>query len=107
MTLSADLTVAHLFDFRHHIVLVTGGATGLGEIIAQAFVQNGARVFIASRKEPELKKTCHRLNQLGPGSCEYFVADLKDRAGCDALCAAVKSKTPRLTVLVNNSGATW
>jgi len=37
-------------------VLVTGGATGLGEMAAQAFVQNGARVFIASRKESELKK---------------------------------------------------
>jgi short-subunit dehydrogenase involved in D-alanine esterification of teichoic acids len=42
-------------------VLVTGGATGLGEMAAQAFVQNGARVFIASRKESELKKVrCFR-----------------------------------------------
>jgi NAD(P)-dependent dehydrogenase (short-subunit alcohol dehydrogenase family) len=56
MTSSANLTVPSLFDFRNHVVLVTGGATGLGEMAAQAFVQNGARVFIASRKESELKK---------------------------------------------------
>ena len=74
---------------------------------AQAFVQNGAKVIIASRKKSELEKTASRLNSLGPGKCEYVVADLKDKAGCDALCAEVKKKTDRLTVLVNNSGATW
>ena len=52
----SDLRVSTLFDFSNHVVLVTGGATGLGEMAAQAFVQNGAKVFIASRKEAELKK---------------------------------------------------
>ncbi|EME44730.1 hypothetical protein DOTSEDRAFT_44865 [Dothistroma septosporum NZE10] len=104
---SADLTVANLFNYKDHVIIVTGGATGLGEMAAQAFIQNGARVIIASRKKSELEKTSSRLNSLGPGKCEYVVADLKDRAGCDALCAEVKKKTDRLTVLVNNSGATW
>ncbi|KAK6075465.1 hypothetical protein SCUP515_05898 [Seiridium cupressi] len=104
---SADLTVSNLFGFKDHVVLVTGGATGLGEMAAQAFVQNGARVIIASRKKAELEKTAARLNGLGAGKCEYVVADLKDKAGCDALCAEVRTKTDRLTVLINNSGATW
>ena len=51
-----DLRVANLFDYTNHVALVTGGATGLGEMAAQGFVQNGAKVFIASRKESELKK---------------------------------------------------
>lgn len=102
-----NLAVASLFDFRKHVVLVTGGATGLGEIAAQAFVQNGARVLIASRKQGELERTAGRLDALGPGRCEYIVADLKDKAGCDALCAEVRRRADRLTVLVNNSGATW
>ncbi|RMZ75424.1 hypothetical protein DV738_g5497, partial [Chaetothyriales sp. CBS 135597] len=108
---SADLRVSQLFDFSNHIALVTGGATGLGEMAAQGFVQNGARVLIASRKESELKKassyTTDRLNKLGPGKCEYIVADLKDKAGCDYLVAEVKKRTDRLTVLVNNTGVTW
>ncbi|KAB5515070.1 hypothetical protein GE09DRAFT_1160848 [Coniochaeta sp. 2T2.1] len=102
-----NLAVANLFAFRNDVVLVTGGATGLGEMAAQAFVQNGARVLIASRKQSELDRTAARLNALGPGRCEYVVADLKDKAGCDALCAEVRRRTDRLTVLVNNSGATW
>lgn len=102
-----DLRVSSLFDFSNHVALVTGGATGLGEMAAQAFVQNGATVFIASRKESELKATTARLNALGPGTCSYIIADLKDKAGCVALCAEMAKRTDRLTVLVNNTGASW
>lgn len=107
MTTTADLKVSSLFSYSNHVCLVTGGATGLGEMAAQAFVQNGAKVIIASRKESELKKTSERLNKLGPGSCDYVVADLKDKAGCDDLVEKVKAKTDRLNVLINNSGASW
>ncbi|KAF9737000.1 hypothetical protein PMIN06_004135 [Paraphaeosphaeria minitans] len=102
-----DLSTAALFNFTSHIALITGGSSGLGEMAAQALVQNGARVIIASRKESELRRTSDRLNALGPGTCEYVVADLKDKAGCQALCAAVATRTDRLTVLLNNAGATW
>jgi len=105
--MASNLKVNSLFDFSNHVALVTGGATGLGEMAAQGFVENGARVFIASRKESELKKTSDRLNSIGPGKCEYIVADLGSKAGCEALCAEVKKRTDRLTVLLNNSGATW
>jgi NADP-dependent 3-hydroxy acid dehydrogenase YdfG len=56
MTTEADLRASNLFSFDHHVALITGGASGLGEMAAQAFVQNGAKVFIASRKESELKQ---------------------------------------------------
>ncbi|KAF2875120.1 3-oxoacyl-reductase [Massariosphaeria phaeospora] len=107
MTHQTNLSVLSLFSFSSHIALITGGATGLGEMAAQAFVQNGARVIIASRKESELKTTCARLNALGPGKCEYVVADLKDRKGCEGLCKEVASRVERVTVLLNNSGASW
>ncbi|KAH6625724.1 hypothetical protein C7974DRAFT_275760, partial [Boeremia exigua] len=102
-----DLRVSTLYDFSNHVALVSGGATGLGEMAAQAFVQNGATVFIASRKEKELKATTDRLNALGPGKCSYIVGDLKDKAGCLAVCNELKKRTDRLTVLVNNTGASW
>ena len=104
---STSLALPALFSFTTHVVLITGGASGLGEMAAQAFIQNGARVIIASRKESELQRTSSRLTALGPGKCTYVVADLKDKSGCDKLVAGVKAQTDRLTVLVNNSGATW
>jgi NAD(P)-dependent dehydrogenase (short-subunit alcohol dehydrogenase family) len=106
-----DLKVLSLFSFTNHVVLVTGGATGLGEMAASGFVANGARVIIASRKERELQNTTDRINATfgssSGGKCEYIVADLKNKAGCDALIAEVKKRTDRLTVLLNNSGITW
>ena len=102
-----DLRVPSLFNFTTHTALVTGGATGLGEMAAQALVQNGAHVLIASRKEPELRATSSRLNALGPGKCEYIVADLKDKSGCLALCKEVSRRVDKLNVLINNTGATW
>lgn len=56
MGLDPELTVPSLFNFAKHVVLITGGASGLGEMVAEAFVKNGARVIIASRKEAELAK---------------------------------------------------
>lgn len=56
MTSQSDLRVSNLFGFTNDVALITGGASGLGEMAAQAFVQNGARVIIASRKESELKQ---------------------------------------------------
>ena len=103
----SDLSVNSLFNFKNDVAVITGGATGLGEMAAQGFVQNGARVIIASRKESELKKTSDRLNKLGPGRCEYVIADLKDKAGCVDMCKKIKQKTNKVTVLLNNSGATW
>jgi 3-oxoacyl-ACP reductase-like protein len=50
----ANFTVPNLFNFSNHVVLVAGGATGLGEMAAQGFVQNGAKVIIASRKRSRI-----------------------------------------------------
>ena len=36
--------------------VVTGGGSGIGSMIASAYVQNGAKVYIASRKEKQLKE---------------------------------------------------
>lgn len=111
MTSLSDLKISSLFSFTNHIVLVTGGATGLGEMAASGFVANGAHVIIASRKESELQKTTDRINSdfggSSGGKCEYIVADLSSKSGCDGLIAEVKNRTDRLTVLLNNSGVTW
>ncbi|CCO30107.1 hypothetical protein BN14_04131 [Rhizoctonia solani AG-1 IB] len=102
-----DLSIGNLFNVKGKIALVSGGGSGIGFMIASTLVQNGAKVYIASRKEKQLQEAQKALNEKGPGRCEYIVADLGSKAGCDALCDAFKKCESKLHILVNNSGATW
>jgi NADP-dependent 3-hydroxy acid dehydrogenase YdfG len=46
------------------IALVTGGGSGIGEMTATALAQNGAKVYIASRKEKQLKEVRGSFRQI-------------------------------------------
>ena len=99
------MTASDLFDVSGKRVLVTGGASGIGAMIASGFVGAGAEVIIASRKEESLRELTDELS--ASGRCSYVVADLSTEDGCRALGAAVAERWDTLDVLVNNAGASW
>jgi NAD(P)-dependent dehydrogenase (short-subunit alcohol dehydrogenase family) len=94
-----------LFDIAGKRAVVTGGGSGIGTMIASGFVEAGAHVIIASRKEDSLKEVTESLS--AKGDCSYIVADLSTEEGCRGLGAAVAERWDRLDVLVNNAGANW
>lgn len=96
---------AELFDISGKRAVVTGGASGIGMMIADGFLTAGAEVIIASRKEDSLKAAVDDLSSKGP--CSYVVADLANEAGCRSLADAVAAQWDTLDILVNNAGATW
>lgn len=97
-----------LFSVTGKSALVTGGATGIGRMAATALAQAGANVMVASRKGAECEKAAEEINALGaPGGAEGFAGDIASEEGVLALAAAVKQRTDRLHILVNNAGATW
>lgn len=61
-----QLKGSKLFDVSHVTAVVTGGGTGIGLMITQALVANGAKVYITSRRDEVLKKT-EELYSSGPG----------------------------------------
>ncbi len=99
------MTALSLFDISGKRAVVTGGASGIGTMIARGYLQAGASVLIASRKEDSLKAA---VDELSPdGDVGYVVADLSTEDGCRGLGEAVAAQWDALDILVNNAGATW
>lgn len=97
-----------LFSLEGKTALVTGGATGIGRMIATALAGAGARVLVASRKQEACEATAAAINAEGhPGTVEGFAGDVSSEAGIGALGAEVEARTERLEILFNNAGVSW
>jgi NAD(P)-dependent dehydrogenase (short-subunit alcohol dehydrogenase family) len=94
-----------LFSVAGRTALVTGGATGLGRVCAEALLSAGARVLIASRKAEACEAAAAELAGIGP--CEGFGGTVASEPGVAAMAQEVRRRTNELHILVNNAGATW
>ena len=80
-------------------VLVTAGAAGIGRVIAETFVKNGARVHVCDVDEKALKE----LKRKAPAVAQTL-ADVADLAQVEKLFEEVKRNLGGLDILVNNAG---
>ena len=94
-----------LFSLKGRTALVTGGSRGIGRMIATGFLEQGARVYISSRKADACDRTAAELSALGP--CFSLPADVSTVGGAKALAAEFASREEKLDILVNNAGAAW
>ncbi|KAF4636918.1 hypothetical protein G7Y89_g1149 [Cudoniella acicularis] len=94
-----------LFNVKDKVVLVTGGAKGIGRMISEGFVANGAKVYISSRDAKACEQACKELNALG--SAHAIPADFYKLEDCKRLVEELKKRESKLHVLVNNSGSNW
>lgn len=72
--------------FQDKVVVVTGGANGIGKCIAQEFKQQGAKVFVIDKAEGD-----------------HFVGDIADKATLECFAEKVIGEHGRVDVLVNNA----
>ncbi len=94
-----------LFSLQGRTALITGGSRGIGRMIAEGFLAQGARVYISSRKAAACDKTAAELSALG--TCIPLPGDVSTVDGAKALAAAYAALEPQLDILVNNAGAAW
>lgn len=106
--MTAERYFESLFSLAGKTALVTGGATGIGRMVAETLVRAGAEVLIASRKGEACELVAAELNALGaPGHAAGLAGDVGTEAGVASLAAAVGARSPRLHILVNNAGRSW
>jgi NAD(P)-dependent dehydrogenase (short-subunit alcohol dehydrogenase family) len=97
--------VKDLFSIAGKVAVVTGGSRGIGLMIARGFVENGAKVYISSRKQEVCDRVAAELSQ--HGTCLSAPADLSTEAGATALAQSVAQRETAVHILVNNAGANW
>ena len=99
------MNTADLFSLKGRSALITGGSRGIGRMIAEGFLAQGARVYISARKAAACDQTAAELSQFG--TCISLPADVSTPAGIAALVAAYSQHEKTLDILVNNAGAAW
>ncbi|MGM0930517.1 MAG: SDR family oxidoreductase [Actinomycetota bacterium] len=83
-------------DFAGRSVLVTGGTRGIGRVIADRYLEHGARVMVCGRKEPE-----PWTGELRPS---FLEADVRDPDQAAAVVDATATEFGSIDIVINNAG---
>ncbi|PZU13967.1 MAG: 3-oxoacyl-ACP reductase [Sphingobium sp.] len=97
--------MSDLFSLVGKKALVTGGAQGLGRMIAEGLLRAGATVAITSRKAEICEEAAREMAALG--SCIPLPADLSTPEAAVDLVARYRDAVGECHILVNNAGKTW
>jgi len=85
-----------------HIAAVTGGGSGIGQGICQAYAREGARVIILDANLEGANETVGLITSAG-GQASAIKLDVTDREACKQVAAEI-AKTANISILVNNAG---
>lgn len=97
------MNTSKLFSLEGKTALVTGGSRGIGKMIAQGFIAQGAVVYISSRKADVCDAVAAELGE----NCISLAQDISSIEGCRSLAANLAKLEAKLDILVNNAGAAW
>ena len=85
-----------------HIAAVTGGGSGIGQGICQAYAREGARVIILDVNQAGAQETVDLITEAG-GQASAITLDITDRAACRSVAADI-TRDGNISILVNCAG---
>ena len=91
---------------KNKVILITGGATGLGRAMGEKFLELGAKLAIASRREDVLRTASEEMS-LDTSQVFYKSCDVREPAQVHDLIEAVEAHFGRIDVLVNNAAGNF
>jgi NAD(P)-dependent dehydrogenase (short-subunit alcohol dehydrogenase family) len=83
---------------KNKVALVTGGTSGIGERIVEVFIEQGARVAVAARRQEEGRALEGRIG------ASFICADVSVEADVKNLINEVVGRFGQIDCLVNNAG---
>jgi L-fucose dehydrogenase len=90
--------------FQNRVVIVTGGAKGIGEGCCRVFCREGAQVAILDLDAPVGQRLAAELSFAGPGAAAFFECDVADPERFRRTIDEVVARFGRLDALINNAG---
>jgi NAD(P)-dependent dehydrogenase (short-subunit alcohol dehydrogenase family) len=90
--------------FADKVVIVTGGAAGIGEGCSRVFAREGAGVAILDLDSDRGNAVAAEITREGPGTAKSFPCDVADSQRLNIVIQEVVSHFGRLDCLINNAG---
>jgi len=90
-------------SLRDRVVVITGGASGIGEAIVEAFCAQSSRVIFLDIQDSAANTLLRRIGAAGLPAPTYFPCDLTDIAALEGTMNQVLQRFTEVDVLVNNA----
>lgn len=89
--------------FKQHVIIITGGGSGIGRCTAHELASLGATVILVGRTQEKLTTVAEEIKQDG-GTADTFAFDIRDEVAVTENIAAIVAKHGSIQGLVNNAG---
>lgn len=93
-----------IMRLKDKVVLVTGGASGIGLATVERALKEGAKTVIADMPSSAGEEEAQRLDKQYPGRSAFLPVDVTDTAQVDAMVQAAVDKFGSLDAVFNNAG---
>jgi D-xylose 1-dehydrogenase len=90
-------------SLENKVVFITGGATGIGAALVEAFVAQQARVAFVDIDMNAAEELCHSLQQQGLNRPTFMVCDVSDTKALKLTISKIRDQLGNIDVLINNA----
>lgn len=97
--------MSKLFDMTGKVAIVTGSSRGIGEAIAHALADHGAKVTITSRNLEPCQAVADAINAKHPGAALAITSSLSSKESLQAMVDATVEKFGPVDVLICNAAS--
>lgn len=89
--------------FENKVVVITGGAGGVGQALVRLFAGEGARIMIADINETGCQAVAEEARRLG-AEADFLAGNLREKGYCEAVIAQTAERFGGVDILLNNAG---
>lgn len=102
--MASDAPFAVYPSLRDRVVAITGGASGIGAAMVEAFARNAARVALVDFQAEAAERLVQRPHNAGTSTPLFVPCDLTDIAALQTAFEAIANQLGPVEVLINNAG---